>query len=336
MRDATILPVTPKSSDIERIGDAINGFGKLKIAILGDLMLDRFVYGEVSRISPEAPVPVLAKTREEFFPGGAANVAMNVVSMGGAAIQIGAVGADAHGKLLLKLLKSKSIDTSGIVKLEGEITTIKSRFVSMGQQLMRLDEERRLGIASPKSALPGPSLLKGCDALLVSDYNKGIVPLLAEFFIGTAAAAGIRTVVDPKPPNWPFYSGCDVVTPNRKECLSTMPEGALDGEEPAAVARAVKKTARSKTVVMTWGAVGLYTFDGKAARLVPSHRVPVYDQTGAGDSVIAALTLSLAAGLPLHQAAVVANAAGAAAVSRPGIAHISRDDIMKILSGKIG
>ncbi len=316
-----------------RIESALREFENLKIAVLGDLMLDKFVHGDVARISPEAPVAVLHRKSEEYFPGGAANVAMNVVSMGGCALQIGAIGADTSGNQLIKLLKAKNIDISGVARLAGAITTVKTRFVSMGQQLLRLDEERKIEPSSvSQTKLPCVSLLKSCSALLVSDYNKGIVPMMCAPFIQKAGEMGILSVVDPKPPNWPFYSGCSVVTPNRKECLSTMPEGALDGAEPAAVARAVRKTARSKKVIMTWGADGLYVFDGKSAKLIESHRVRVFDQTGAGDSVIAALTLSLAAGLSLYEAAIVANAAGAAAVSRPGIAHITRNEILKIIA----
>lgn len=322
-----------RSINLQRVAAALGGFDRLNIAVLGDLMLDRFVYGDVARISPEAPVPVLQRKSEEYFPGGAANVAMNVVSMGGQALQIGAIGADANGKLLLKLLKAKNINTTGVLSLSGEITTVKTRFVSMGQQLLRLDEERKIGTASLPDSLPDKSLLNKCNALLVSDYNKGIVPLLCASYVEKARILGIESIVDPKPPNWPYYAGCSVVTPNKKECLSTMPEGALDGADPAAVARAVRKTSRSKTVIMTWGADGLYVFDGKNTKLIESHRVRVFDQTGAGDSVIAALTLSLAAGLSLYEAAYVANAAGASAVSRPGIAHITRADILQILYG---
>ncbi|MCD6120041.1 D-glycero-beta-D-manno-heptose-7-phosphate kinase [bacterium] len=316
--------------DISMLRDSIATFSDLRIAVLGDLMLDRFVRGQVERISPEAPVPVLLKESEDYYPGGAANVAMNVAALQGKTRQIGLVGCDWAADVLLKKLEEAGIETNGVIASVEATTTVKSRFVSMGQQLMRLDEEKAISF-SDDIGVTTHSLLDGCDALLISDYSKGVIPLWAKGFVSDARSRGIKVIVDPKPPNWGFYSGCDVVTPNRKESLSTVPPAERELCSVEDIARSVTQIADAKQAVMTWGAEGIYTWDGHELQVIPSHRVRVYDPTGAGDSVIASLTLAIASGLDLSDAARIANAAGAAAVSIPGIARVTPEEIISVL-----
>lgn len=320
-------------STINRINDAFDSFSNLNIVILGDVMLDRFISGAVERISPEAPVPVMLRETEESFPGGAANVAMNVVELGGSTHLIGVVGADRAGEDVLKLLQESRVDVSGVISLPLAQTTVKTRYVSMGHQLLRVDEEvhlNRLGLNSEMF----PSLPSNCDGLLVSDYNKGVIPLFAKRLIKQAIGRCIPIIVDPKPPNWSFYSGCTVVTPNKRESLSAVSESESLNRSFENIAKSVQRIAQARSVILTWGADGLYTWDGEMLEFVKSHKVSVFDSTGAGDSFIAALTLSLVNGLDLSSSARIANAAGAVAVSMPGIARVNRQNILQILSNE--
>ena len=328
--------------DLSRIKSAFMAFAKHRVAVLGDLMLDSFVIGDVDRISPEAPVPVLVKQRQEYYAGGSANVATNIVELGAQATAIGVAGEDEAGFELVRLLDRKGIDTSFILKSASATTTIKTRYVSMGHQLLRVDEERYLHWPDI-GASPNISALEDCTVLLVSDYNKGVIPLWAADYISRAIEKGMPVVVDPKPPNWKYYAGCDVVTPNKKESLSIITQAAnpanntdYDSEAMRVeIAHAVCGESGAKNAVMTLGADGMLAWDGNRLETIPSHRVQVFDPTGAGDSVIAAIALSKAAGLTLFEAAHVANAAGAVAVSRPGIARVSRTDILRVLDSDI-
>ncbi|MEP0814404.1 MAG: bifunctional hydroxymethylpyrimidine kinase/phosphomethylpyrimidine kinase [bacterium] len=313
-------------ADYRRILDL---FPKLRIAVLGDVMLDRYVYGSVERISPEAPVPVLLREREACFPGGAANVAVNLAGLGATPLLIGIVGNDAAAELLKAELKSNNIDTSLLVGLPGAITTVKTRFVSMSQQLIRVDDESPLPI--DRDAVPPEEVLSDCNALLVSDYNKGAVPFWGKSLIGCARRVGIPIVVDPKPPNWSYYQGCDVVTPNKKEARNAVPEHLRPVADLAATAKAVSHLSGVGKVVMTWGAEGMHVWDGASLTTIPSHRVSVFDPTGAGDTVIAALTASIAAGADLVTSANIANAAGAVAVAKPGIAAVTAAEVLSVL-----
>ncbi len=318
---------------INRINDAFDSFRKLNIVILGDVMLDRFIKGTVERISPEAPVPVMLKEGEESFPGGAANVAMNVVELGGMTHLIGVVGADRAGEDLLKLLEENRVDKSGVMSLPLARTTVKTRYVSMGHQLLRVDEEVYLKELELDSEM-FPNLPSNCDGLLVSDYNKGVIPLFAKRIIKQAAERCIPIIVDPKPPNWSFYAGCTVVTPNRKESLSALSDGDLMNRSIENIAKSVQLKAQAENTILTWGAEGLYTWNGEILEHIKSHRVSVFDSTGAGDSFVAALALSLISGLDLLVSAKVANAAGAVAVSTPGIARVNCQNILRILSNE--
>ena len=322
------------SKSSKNLAELVPSFKGLRIAVLGDLMLDRFVYGAVERISPEAPVPVILKESEAYYPGGAANVAANIISLGGEPTLIGIVGEDVPANILKGALAESGIEASLVKSCGDVLTTLKTRFVSRGQQIMRLDEERPGALSEDAAGAP-PDLPRGIGALLVSDYVKGVIPLWAGALIEQASSLGIPVVVDPKPPNWAFYSGCDVVTPNKGECFSALPPN--NSAEPSLelLAETVRELAGAGRVVMTWGEMGLHTWDGETLTSIPSHQVEVYDPTGAGDSLSAALTLSLAAGADLVSAARIANASGAVAVAQPGIATVSAEKVVKVLEGSI-
>lgn len=297
-----------------------------RVLVVGDAMLDRYWFGAVERISPEAPVPVVAVQREEDRVGGAANVALNVRRLGAQATLLSVAGADAAAHTLRQLLSDADVDVA-LAQQEGLRTIVKLRVVGRAQQLIRLDFE-----SHPDAEVLGrlrtdfEAALPLHDVVLLSDYGKGSLAQAADL-IGLARAAGKPVLVDPKGRDYMPYRGATVITPNRAEMA--LAAGAWQGEaELAQRAAAMREALGLQALLVTRAEEGMSLFDGEAAALhVPAQARQVFDVTGAGDTVIAALAALLAAGLPLRQAVPWANRAGGIVVSRFGTASVSYDEL---------
>jgi rfaE bifunctional protein kinase chain/domain len=296
-----------------------------RVLVVGDIILDEYLDGEAARISPEAPVPVLRFSEQHGVLGGAANTAANVASLGGRATLVGLVGDDDAGAEVRRLCGDASIELEAVS--DGRETTRKVRIVSRQQQLLRVDYE---ATAEVDSSCRGRLLdavgahVAGADVVVISDYAKGVLsqPLLDE--IRAAAAAAKRpVVVDPRPRNAAFYTGCDYLTPNWKEALALAGEADTD-PTPDAI-RQIGGRLRDRFlagVLLTLGARGMVFFpkDGSAAIEAAAEAREVFDVSGAGDTVVAAFALALAGGCPAVDAVWLANRAAAVVVGKRGTA----------------
>lgn len=314
---------------------AIARFPTARIGVLGDLMIDRFVYGTVSRISPEAPVPVLAVTSKVTQPGGAANAAVNVLSMGGQLRLFGALGEDAAALEVLALLTERGADTRGVQLIAGRPSTVKTRIVAQSQQVVRIDEEDTAPLpASAASALLDSvkEALAQLDLLVVSDYAKGVItPAFAQQLIAACAVQGVRVVVDPKPVNAQAFGGADVIKPNLGEALRLAGRQPGDSDRLELLCLELRERTGIPGVVVTAGARGMYVLEGEHVTHLPGVPREVYDVAGAGDSVLAAIALGLASGLGLTDSARLGNLAGSIAVGHLGIAAVTPHEMRAAL-----
>ncbi len=306
------------------------------VLCVGDLMLDEFVYGEVSRISPEAPAPVIAARRSETNIGGAGNVARNIASLGGRCIFVGLVGADDAGmKLKAELSRHKGIE-SVLVSDPGRPTTRKVRFVSehFSTHMLRADWELAAPAASEieqkliDAVVP---LLARADIVLLSDYAKGVLTArVIRNVIDAARKAGKRVIVDPKSANFAIYRGATLLTPNRKEFAEATRSRADTDQSIAEAARDAIILADCEAILVTQSEDGMTLVPRKGETVhVPAHPVKVRDVSGAGDTVVAALALALAAGADWEAALRISSAAAAVAVSKQGTASVSADELRR-------
>ena len=296
-----------------------------RVLVAGDVMLDRYWFGDVERISPEAPVPVVHVKREEFRLGGAANVAANVVALGARAALVSVVGDDEPGRRVRALVAAGGIED--LVSLDAALpTTVKLRVSGRAQQLLRIDFESTP--ATEVLATMGDAFaaaLPRFDAVLVSDYGKGGVAHVAAL-IAAARARGVPVLVDPKGTDWSIYTGAAVVTPNRAELAQVV--GRWHGEDDlAARAQGVRKRLGLAALLVTRSEEGMSLFDADGHLRVPATAREVFDVTGAGDTVIATLATLLAAGVPLREAVPVVNRAGGLVVGKYGTATVTYEEL---------
>ncbi|MFI4987580.1 MAG: D-glycero-beta-D-manno-heptose-7-phosphate kinase, partial [Alphaproteobacteria bacterium] len=296
-----------------------------EVLCLGDAILDRYVYGTVERVSPEAPIPILCITRERAMPGGAGNVVRNLAALGARANFVSVVGADAAGRELSALLAAVAGVKPTLVVEAGRETSVKTRFVAGTQQLLRTDRESVRPLAAASEAALLAALAAGigeAGVVVLSDYGKGVLSdrLLGEAILA-ARTKGRRVIVDPKRLDFAGYRGADLVTPNRTELAAAtrMPVGSDD--EIIAAAKALIGACGFAAVLATRGAAGmtLVTREGKADHL-PAAAREVFDVSGAGDTVVATMAAALAAGLALVEAAELANVAAGIVVAKAGTA----------------
>jgi D-beta-D-heptose 7-phosphate kinase/D-beta-D-heptose 1-phosphate adenosyltransferase len=308
------------------------------IAVLGDVMLDAYVWGDVQRVSPDAPVPVVDLKRRSAAAGGAANVALNLAAAGATVRLVGVVGDDASGSALRALLREAGLDDAGLVTENARRTTTKTRVVARGQQLIRLDEEDRgaMPAASPALVDRLRVALDGADAVLVSDYAKGVVDAARMRSVAEIASGRIPVVVDPKARDLSVYRGCTAITPNRAEAEAASGHTIGRDEDVPAAARAIADACGASVVLITRGDRGLSLWERERVAHVPALAREVYDVTGAGDTVIAYFALGLAAGIAAADAALLANAAGSVAVSKVGTTVVAPDEIVRALSAGTG
>jgi D-beta-D-heptose 7-phosphate kinase/D-beta-D-heptose 1-phosphate adenosyltransferase len=317
---------------------------KTRVLVVGDVMLDQFIWGGVSRISPEAPVPVVDFSRESFMPGGAANVARNLVSLETPAELFGVIGQDDAARKLQKLLGEQNIGCTGLVRNGKRHTSIKTRIVAHQQQVVRIDRETR-GALDPQTTaklLAGfKAVLAGADAVIVGDYGKGVVtqPLLNELK-SLCRERGIWLSLDPKPVHHLNLNGISLITPNRKEAfeLADLPDETKN-ENPFAdknlmlVAERLLAELRPAVLLITLGELGMLLCQrGQKPFHIPTVAQEVFDVSGAGDTVIATFTLAIAAGASPFEAAILSNHAAGIVVGKVGTATTSPDELLKSFS----
>ena len=324
----------------DRLARAVRRFHRQTIGVLGDYMLDELLRGEATRISPEAPVPVVLmgdRRTREGFPGGAGNVAANIASLGGRSVPFGAVGSDEAGKRLQKLLEDRGIACGTLARERGRVTPYKIRIVAHQQQLLRLDFEKPEKI-SPQTA----DWLARCfarwvgklDALVISDYRKGSVTSELCGQISTMARQKrLPVLVDPKPEHPELCRHATVVTPNLREAEVMAGVSLRTRRDLEAGGRRLLAQLNCAHLLITRGAEGATLFEaGGRIRDIPSLARPVYDVTGAGDTFIAALALAYATGATLREAAELANLAAGHVVLKFGTAEITARELLKALA----
>jgi D-glycero-beta-D-manno-heptose-7-phosphate kinase len=296
-----------------------------KVLVVGDAMLDRYWYGTVERISPEAPVPVVRVTREEERIGAAANVAYNVVCLGAQASFIGVVGDDEPGRKLEALMQKTGIATH--MARDGALqTTVKLRVIGRAQQLIRLDFETvpDRDVLASQAAMFADLVDKHC-VVLFSDYGKGSLAYVANM-IETARKAGKQVLVDPKGADYARYKNANVLTPNRQELQQVI--GSWSGEDDLAVkAQNLRNALNLDALMLTRSEEGMSLFDAQGARHVKAQAREVFDVTGAGDTVIATLATCVASGMSLRNALPFANRAGGIVVGKFGTATVSYTEL---------
>jgi rfaE bifunctional protein kinase chain/domain len=295
------------------------------VLIVGDVMLDRYWFGDVERISPEAPVPVVRIARSEERPGGAANVARNVAALGARAMLLSATGADEPADALVRLLDADRIETS-FLRDAALTTTVKLRVIGRQQQLLRIDFET----APPHELLAAhlgefDARLAHAGALVLSDYGKGGLAHIATM-IERARAAGKPVLVDPKGDDWERYRGATLITPNRGE-FRQVAGRARDEDDLARRAQALRRELRLEALLLTRSEEGMTLYSDAGALTVPAQAREVFDVSGAGDTVIATLGALLAAGAPIRDAMAIANRAAGVVVGKLGTAVAEPDEL---------
>ncbi|MCD6320054.1 MAG: D-glycero-beta-D-manno-heptose-7-phosphate kinase [Candidatus Desulfofervidaceae bacterium] len=322
------------------LAEAIKHLPKARILVLGDVMLDVFVWGRVNRISPEAPVPVVDVMDESQRLGGAANVVNNLVSLEAQVILAGVVGNDEIGKLLIKEVKKLGVDPAGLIIDEDRPTTVKTRIIAHSQQVVRVDKEKRQPLKENtiKQLLNFiEAHLNELDAILISDYAKGVIcpSLIADLKV-ILKNKNILVTVDPKVKNIHLYKEMTLVTPNHYEAIQASGfNGITDVSEELIITAGKKLLAmlNSQAVLITRGEAGMSLFEKNGAIThIPAVAKKVYDVTGAGDTVIATLTAAWASGAKLKEAAILANLAAGIVVGEVGTATVSRNQLLQALT----
>ena len=317
----------------DRLVHLIQRMKTSRVVVVGDIMIDRYLYGDTERLSPEAPVPVVTVRQRDAKLGGAANVAANVASMGASCLLVGTVGDDGDGATIRQELVVARLDGRHVVTVAGRPTTSKTRIIARSQQIVRIDDE-------VDALLDGPDLarlikaareaLADADALLLEDYNKGaLAPGLITAVMEVARRRGIPVVVDPKYRQFFEYAGATVFKPNRRELESAL-GAAVDLQNRNAMPEVLSRL-KVDNLLVTLGAEGmlLVTKDGKSLR-IPSIAREVYDVSGAGDTVTAWLGTALAAGASLAEAAQLANYAAGVEVGKPGVATVTPEEVLAV------
>ena len=319
----------------ERAAEIARRMRDRTVIVFGDVMLDEFVWGDVTRISPEAPVPVVDIRRESVRLGGAANVLANLLALGARGALVGVVGDDGAGERLRRELRETGAAGAdeGLVVVEGRPSTIKTRIIAHNQLVVRADREQRTPVDARTEDRLVDALkrsLKGADALVISDYDKGAVtPRILSEVLPFARAARIPTLVDPKIRNFDAYRPAPVVTPNHHEALRlTNTEDDTDAGR-ARAARLIRERLGCSSVLITRGERGMMLLEGDGEPVyVGTAAREVYDVTGAGDTVIATLAAALSAGASLPEAAMLANHAAGIVVGKLGTATAGADELV--------
>lgn len=320
----------------------IERFSRLKILVIGDLMLDHYVWGSVSRISPEAPVPVVEVSRETEMPGGAGNVVINMAILGAEVFVVGLVGNDAAAERLLSLLQRSAIHTENVLRTPERPTSLKTRIIAHHQQMVRVDREFKGDLSEDFRRQLWDRILQilpHVQAVVLSDYGKGVVhPSFIRNLIPLARHREIPVTVDPKIENFRHYRHVTCVTPNLKEAMEGAGVRKLETEQDVErLGFSILRQLKAEAVLITRGERGMSLFENKKPVLhIPTRAREVFDVTGAGDTVISALTLALAAGAPFRAAAELANHAAGVVVGKLGTASVSQEELLTSLRSNHG
>jgi D-beta-D-heptose 7-phosphate kinase/D-beta-D-heptose 1-phosphate adenosyltransferase len=318
----------------------IERFSHLKVLVVGDLMLDHFIWGSVSRISPEAPVPVVEVIRESEMPGGAGNVAINLAALGAEAFVVGLLGVDAPGDRLLSRLQQAAIHVGHLVRASERPTILKSRIIAHHQQVVRVDREIKgdLSAALQRQIWEQiEQILPKVQAVVLSDYGKGVIsPALIRQLLPLLRRRGVPVTVDPKVENFSTYRGVTCITPNLLEAMEGMGVRQVESEEDIeALGQRLLRRLQCASVLITRGENGMSLFvKGKAPLHIPTRAREVFDVTGAGDTVIGTFTLGLAAGAPMRVAAELANYAAGIVVGKLGTASVTKQELLAVLRSR--
>jgi D-beta-D-heptose 7-phosphate kinase/D-beta-D-heptose 1-phosphate adenosyltransferase len=315
----------------KRVEDILTRFSGKTIVIVGDVMLDEFIWGKVRRISPEAPVPVVEVTDETYRLGGSGNVAANIQELGGKSIPLGVVGRDAASDRIGELFDRTGIETYGLVRADRP-TTVKTRILAHSQQVVRTDRESKKPVSTEvNSDLAGlfTQFLPNAAAVIVSDYDKGVVNReLMTTILPKARQHGIPVFLDPKVHHADYYRPITLITPNHREA-ELLSDLAIDNERALEEAgqRLLQKF-DCEYVLITRGEEGMSLFDRSGSHHLPTFAREVFDVTGAGDTVIAALALARAGGATMQESAILANHAAGIVVGKVGTATVSRSELI--------
>ena len=316
----------------------VSRFAGRRIAVLGDCMLDRYLWGRVDRISPEAPVPVVEVERESLALGGAGNVAHNLRALGAVPVLLAAAGADEDGALLCRALAERGVDPGRIVSDASRPTTVKTRIIAQSQQVVRADRESRADLEGEALAQLEAAIadeLPGCEALVVSDYGKGVVtPATLGAALGLARQRGIPVGVDPKESHIDAYRGVGILTPNQHEAGYVQGRRVVDEASLLEVGWGLQKRLDAAAVLVTRGAEGMSLFErGGRYTYLPTLAREVYDVTGAGDTVVSVVALALAAGADYPSACALANHAAGVVIREVGTAACTPLELIASLDG---
>jgi D-beta-D-heptose 7-phosphate kinase/D-beta-D-heptose 1-phosphate adenosyltransferase len=327
-------------SETAQLTEAVQLLGRTSVLVVGDVMLDRYVYGTVERVSPEAPVPILAIERELAMPGGAGNVVRNLTALGAAVAFISVVGDDQAGSDLTGLIGGQPNVEPWLLVQGGRITTLKTRFLSAGQQLLRTDREETSPIQprlAERLARIARDAMAATSVTVLSDYRKGLFTgELPARLIAAAREAGRTVIVDPKGPDYSRYAGADIIVPNRTD-LAEATGMRMDSEAAiVAAATALRQRHGFAAVLVTRGNDGMTLLDDAGARHFPAEAPEVYDIAGAGDTAVATLAAGVAARLGLSVAVRLANIAAGVVVGKIGTAVARAPDLLAALSSQGG
>lgn len=303
-------------------------FSNCRLLVVGDLMIDEYVWGDVERISPEAPVPVVSVNREDYTLGGSGNVVNNLAALGAQILVAGVTGTGPGGTLMDQRFKDLGVDAGGVVQDPQRPTTRKTRIIAANQQVLRIDRETVQDIATETRESIAAYVQKAVptvDAILISDYGKGLLTrhLLATI-IAQAAAAGKPAIVDPKGRDFTKYSNAFLITPNKKEAGLSAGLDIVDAETLDLAAAAILKNTGAQNLLITCGKDGMALYEGSAGpHTIRSRARQVFDVSGAGDTVVAVTGLALSAGKNLRDAAALANLAAGIVVGKVGTATVT-------------
>ena len=319
---------------------AVHRLARTSVAVIGDVMLDRYVYGQAQRISPEAPIPVITEEREVAMPGGAGNVVRNLTALGAAVAFVALVGDDQAGSDLTALIGGQPNVEPWLVVQGGRVTTMKTRYIAQGQQLLRADREVTTPI-HPKLAERlmkiARDIIAATSICVLSDYGKGtLAGDVPAQIIAAARQVGRRVIVDPKGTDYARYAGADVVTPNRRELAEAVGRKLETEAELVAAAQELRQRHQFGAVLVTRSEDGMTLVDAEGETHYPAEAPEVYDVSGAGDTVVATLAAGLAAGLNLRVAVRLANVAAGIVVGKIGTAVAREGDLLNALSAETG
>ena len=319
--------------DLQKVHEIVErGFHSRRVLVIGDLLLDRYLWGAVERISPEAPVPVVRVDHKTHAAGGAANVAVNLSALGCAVSVAGVVGADEDGRQLLELLQTAGIETTAVLSAPDRPTICKTRILGGQQQMLRLDVEKtgELSLELKKLLLSEiERQIPGCSAIILSDYGKGLLSdSVCQAIIRRAHELSIPTFVDPKGLRYEKYAGCDVISPNRLELAAATSTEAGDLELLLQKGQRLRSDLGVGHLVVTLSELGITLLEPDGIHRFPALAREVFDVSGAGDTVIATMGAAVAAGMHLHDAIRLANLAAGIVIGKLGTVPISRDELL--------